>query len=180
MTLLRHGGFLLRPFQTSDAPAFAAAVRESVDSLAAWMPWAHADYGEDEALAWFAACDANRASGSAYEFGIFTADGAGFVGGAGLNQFDLPNARCNLGYWVRQAAQRRGAASAALAALTQHGFAMLQLQRIEIIVAEGNAASFGVATKAGALHEGLARHRLKLHDRPVAAHVFSVVPTGGG
>jgi hypothetical protein len=88
MTQLHAGRFVLRPFTAADAPAFAEAVRESMSSVGQWMSWAHASYTKEEALSWFAFCDAAQAAGHAHEFGIFMADGASFVGGAGLNQFN--------------------------------------------------------------------------------------------
>lgn len=67
MTELTSAGFLLRPYAAEDAPAFAAAVRESMATLGPWMPWAEAAFDETQALAWFAACDAGRADGSSHE-----------------------------------------------------------------------------------------------------------------
>lgn len=176
MTQLHTGRFLLRPFVAADASAFAEAVRESTSSVGRWMNWAHEAYTEGEALSWFAFCDAARAAGSAHEFGIFLDDGKILVGGAGLNQFNTVNGFCNLGYWVRASQQRQGAALAAIGALVRHAFEALQLSRVEIVVADGNAASCGAARKAGATHECLARNRLLLRGRPVDAHVFSLVP----
>lgn len=176
MHFLHAPGFLFRPFAEADAPSFAQAVRESMSTVGTWMTWAHADYTESEALAWFAACEASRANGSAYEFGIFKADGVTFIGGAGLNQFNAANSFCNLGYWVRESAQRQGAALAAVAALSQFALKELKQSRIEIVVAAENKASLGVARKSGALHECLARNRLQVHGKAVAAHVFSLVP----
>jgi RimJ/RimL family protein N-acetyltransferase len=169
-------GFLLRPLVPDDAPAMAAAVRESMPRLAPWMPWAHAAYDAADALAWIAFCDAARADGSAHEFGIFRADGRHYVGAAGLNQFNRLHGFCNLGYWVRTSAQGQGAALAAIRALSRFAFACLGQSRVEIVVADGNLPSLGVARKAGAVHECLARNRLNLHGRPVAAHVLSLVP----
>jgi ribosomal-protein-serine acetyltransferase len=174
MIALHSAGFVLRPFATQDAPTFAAAVRESMATVGQWMSWAQPGFSEDDARAWFGACDTARANGSGHEFGIFR--GNTFVGGAGLNQLNAMHAFCNLGYWVRASAQRQGAASAAVAALARHAFEELKQSRVEIVVAEGNAPSIGVARKAGAVHECLARNRLLLHGKPVAAHVFSLVP----
>jgi RimJ/RimL family protein N-acetyltransferase len=176
MIQLHSARFLLRPFTAADAPAFAAAVRESMSTVGLWMGWAHAGYTEDEALAWFAYCDAARAAGSAHEFGIFLDDGDTLVGGAGLNQFNSVNGFCNLGYWVRASHQRQGAALAGARALAQHAFGPLKLSRVEIVIADGNVPSLGVARKAGAVWECLARNRLQLHGEPVAAHVLSLVP----
>lgn len=174
MTHLHTAGFLLRPYTPADAPVFAAAVRESFTDLSRWMGWAHEGFSEDDALAWFAACDAGRADGSSHQFGIFRNDM--FAGGAGLNHFNSPHAFCNLGYWVRASAQRQGAAPAAVAALSRHAFDVLQQSRVEIVVADGNAPSMAVARKSGAVHECLARNRLVLQGEAVAAHVFALVP----
>lgn len=180
MTRLHTGRFLLRPFAMADAPAFAAAIRESASEpasgLGRWMSWAHAAYTVDEARSWIAFCDAARAAGHAHEFGIFLDDGETLVGGAGLNQFNTVHAFCNLGYWVRASQQKQGAALAAVQVLTRHAFDELKQARVEIVIADGNLPSMAVARKAGAVHECLARKRLQLRGAAVDAHVFSVVP----
>lgn len=176
MSKLHTAGFLLRPFVETDAAAFADAVRESVATVGKWMPWGRADYTESDALEWFTQCAAGRADGSAYEFGIFRDDGVSLIGGAGLNQLNSVHAFCNLGYWVRESAQRQGAALASTTALARYAFERLNLSRVEIVIAADNTASLAVAYKSGATHECLARNRLRLHGGPVAAHVFSIIP----
>lgn len=176
MTHLDAGAYLLRPFVPDDAPAFAAAVRESVSSVGRWMDWAHAGFSEQDALDWFAACAAGRADGSSHEFAIVSKVEHRLVGGAGLNKFIQLHAFCNLGYWVRTSAQRQGAASAAVAALARHAFQSLGQARVEIVVADGNAASLAVARRSGAQHECLARRRLQLRGRAVDAHMFALIP----
>lgn len=168
--------FVFRPFVESDAASFARAVCESGDTVGRWMSWAHAGYSEADALAWFALCEQDRAQGISHEFGIFDSMSGELVGGCGLNQFNVVHGFCNLGYWVRQSWHRRGAASAAVRALARLAFAELQLGRVEIVVAVGNEPSMAVAARSGAVHESLARNRLKLHGRFVDAHVFSLVP----
>src|SRR5512133_1441142 len=102
MPVLRVDDYVFRPFEMKDARSFVAAVRESMSTVGAWMTWASSDYSEAQALAWFAACDESRASGSGHEFGIFGLDEVSLIGGAGLNQFNSAHAFCNLGYWVRE------------------------------------------------------------------------------
>jgi RimJ/RimL family protein N-acetyltransferase len=156
----------------------SAAVRESTDTVGKWMTWATPQFGTYEALCWFAKCSQARASGSAHEFGIFTTTGK-FVGGCGLNQVSDQNKLCNLGYWVRQSMQQRGAATAASLALKELAFTSLALCRIEIVIARDNEPSLGVARKVGAVHECLAQNRLQIHGKAVAAHVFSLLPGTG-
>jgi RimJ/RimL family protein N-acetyltransferase len=168
--------FFLRPFVENDAVSFAEAVRESGATLGKWMSWAHAGYTDSDALSWFSHCTQERANGASHEFGIFDAQSGGFVGGCGLNQFNVANGFCNLGYWVRQSWHRRGAASAAIQALSRVAFSELQLGRVEIVVAVDNIPSLALAAKSGALRECLARNRLKVHGKFTDAYVFSLVP----
>ncbi len=170
--MIQVGEFLLRPYDGSDASAMSAGVRESTETVGRWMSWARADFSDDDALLWFEHCNQARATGEAQEFGIFARDG-GFVGGCGLNQFSQQNKFCNLGYWVRQSQQRKGVAVAVTCALRDLAWSSLNLWRVEIVVATGNIPSLGVARKAGATYECLARNRLQVHGKPTDAHVFS-------
>ena len=170
--MLTAGNFLLRPYLSADATEMSTAVRESTETVGRWMSWAKPDFSDYDALCWFAHCNQARAEGSAHEFGIFDSKGI-FIGGCGLNQFSQVNKMCNLGYWVRQSRQRSGAATSAGLALRDLGLKNLQLARIEIVVAVGNIPSFGVAQKAGAQLEGVARSRLQIHGQAVSANIFS-------
>ena len=174
--MLRAADFVFRPLVLADAPAWAGAVRESMATLGPWMPWASADYAESDALDWIGWCRHGWEERSGFQFGIFDAASGAFVGGCGLNQFNREHGYCSLGYWVRASAQRRGAAVAAIGALSRFAFAELELGRVEIPVAVGNAASLGVARKAGAVLEGVARNRLRLGGGFVDAHVLSLLP----
>ncbi len=175
-TKLLGDGVLLRPFENTDAAEFARAVRESASGMSRWMPWCHAGYTEEEALAWFDLCRESLHQASAFEFGVFSGDGQRFLGGAGLNLFNRQHGLCNLGYWVRQSRQGLGVATACARLLSRHAFAEHALHRVEIVVAVGNDASAAVAVKAGAMLECVARNRLLLRGEPVAAQVFSLVP----
>jgi ribosomal-protein-serine acetyltransferase len=175
VTILTAAGLVLRPFEIGDAPAFAAAVRESAATVGAWMPWAHAGYSEEDALGWVAVTHADRERGVSDEFGIFDTRDGTFIGGAGLNLIVERNALCNLGYWIRASRQRQGFATTCVAMLADHGFQALGMRRIEIVVAVGNHASEGVARKAGALFECVARNRLMIGEASHAASVFSLV-----
>jgi RimJ/RimL family protein N-acetyltransferase len=178
--LLAFEGLVLRPFLSTDAPAFVGAVFESTETVGRWLPWCTTAYSEREALEWFDVCDTARSAGSAFGFGVFCQDTGDFLGGAGLNQIMQLHRFCNLGYWVRQSRQRQGIALRCVKALAAHAFEKLLLHRVEIVVPVGNHASEAVAVKAGALRESVARNRLYIHNQPVSAHVFSLVPSSVG
>ncbi len=174
------GKFVLRPFEDSDAPSFSDAVRESINTVGRWMPWAVADYTQAQALEWFAVCRSAREQGSGHEYGIFDLTTDTFVGGAGLNQFNTQHGFCNLGYWVRETWQRRGAATSATLALVDFAFTQLSLTRLEVVVLTENVASAAIARKVGATLECVAKNRLKHHGVPLDAHVFSLAPVSTG
>lgn len=176
--MLRSTDFQFRPFTFDDVPDFAAAVRESTSTLPAWMPWASAEYSEADARAWIEQCRQGWEERRVFEFGIFDTASGAFVGGCGLNQFNHQHQYCNLGYWVRESFQRRGAATQAVGALSRFAFDELKLGRVEIVIGRGNTASLGAARKAGALEEGVARNRLKLGERFIDAHVLALVSPG--
>ena len=169
-------GLLLRPFEPADAVAFAAAVRESSRTVGRWMGWCTPDYTAQQALAWFDVCAKAWADGSACEFGLFAEQGGEFLGGGGLNLINRQHNYCNLGYWVRESRQRQGIASRAAGLLADYGLTRQGFTRIEIVVAEGNEPSHGVARKAGAEWESLARNRLVVGGVPVAASMFALLP----
>jgi len=176
MPTVAHKGIVLRPYQATDAEAFAVAVRESVDTVGLWMPWCHAAYSQQEALLWFDTCAQGLADGSSFEFGVFAEENGSFLGGAGLNHFNVDHNFCNLGYWVRQSRHRQGIAFRAAEALSTFAFANLGLTRLEIVVAQGNEPSCAVARKLGAEFECVARNRLVVFGTPMAASVHSLVP----
>lgn len=174
--MLRSDNFIIRPFVPSDAPDFVNAVVESALSVGRWMPWAHNAYSMAEAMSWIAHCAQGWEERSSFEFGIFDAASGSFAGGCGLNQFNPIHGYCNLGYWVRDSCQRRGAATDAVCALSRFAFAELPLGRIEIAVGVGNVASLGAARKAGAVDEGIARKRLRFGPGYIDAHILSILP----
>ena len=53
----------------------------------------------------------------------------------------------------------------------------LGLQRIGILVPEGNVASEHVAEKLGAIREGVLRNASRLHDRQMNGTQYSIIPS---
>lgn len=172
--------FYLSPLKPENTSELVAAVLESTATVGQWMAWANSSYSLKQAEAWIAHCDKERVNESSFEFGIFETETDRLVGCCGLNQFNLVNNFCNLGYWIRESYQRHGAGLTAVQALAEFGFKELNLGRIEIVVASTNTPSIALAEKASALCECLARNRLKIHGSLVVdAYVFSIVPNTG-
>jgi RimJ/RimL family protein N-acetyltransferase len=105
-------------------------------------------------------------------------DDTALYGGISINQINVKHNFGVVGYWVRTSCQRRGIATQAVKLISEFGFKELKLTRLEIVIAEANQASQGVAERAGAVYEGIARNRLMIREHPINAAVFSLVPPG--
>ena len=152
------------------------AVLESLAELEPWMTWASDDYQPSFTSAWQITARAGWQQGVEFQFAILDAADGKFLGGSGLNHLNPQYRFANLGYWVRTSATRHGVASRAARLVARFGFEQLGLVRAEIVVAQGNLPSLMAAHKAGALREGLLRHRLWTAAGLEAAYMHSLVP----
>ena len=145
-----------------------------MESLGPFMPWCHPGLAFDDQRAWVESKVKAFEDRREFEFLISSADGR-YLGGCGLGQIDKVNQRANLGYWVRSAAQGKGAATAATRLLVTWGFENTDLQRLEVIVSTRNHPSLRVAEKSGASREGVLKNRLLLRGEWHDAAIYSFV-----
>lgn len=167
----------IRPYRPDDAAALLAAVRASLPTLSLWLPWATDDYDLARAETWIAHCIAARDADSEHHFGVFDVDSSALLGSVGLNHRIPAYRSAHMGYWVADAARGRGIAVDAARQAARFGFDTLGLQRIALLVQPQNHASARVATKLGAVCEGVARHAIAVAGRAQDAMVFSLIPT---
>ena len=166
----------LRQFTNEDTLPFHDAVRESLDSLRPFLPWAHAAYSMEDARSWVESRPQAWEDADEYSFIIYSLADDRILGGMGINQLDVLNGRGNIGYWVRTSAQGRGVATEGTRLLTGFGFEQLGLSRLEIVMLTTNDASRRVAEKAGAKFEGVQRNRLRADGQPRDACMYSLIP----
>lgn len=164
----------IRPFQLEDAGPMYQAARESMDQLAAWMTWCRADFSLSQAETFVSQCGRAWARGEHYSFAIVDAQDGNFLGSVGLNQLNHAHKLGNVGYWVRNAAARRGIATIATRAVVAFGLTELGLNRLEFLIPAVNVASQRVAQKIGAKFEGLLRHRLMIAGQCHDAALYAV------
>ena len=164
----------LREYRDDDVPRIVEAVRESAAELAPWCPWAHAGYTEDEAHTFVRTAREGRGADVAYEFAVVDASDR-YAGACGLNQISQVNRVANLGYWIRSSLTGQGFAVAAVRQLIEWGMANTELNRLEILIAAGNARSLRVAEKVGARRDGLLAKRFMLGGAACDAVLYSIV-----
>lgn len=174
-----NGTITIRRYRSDDAEALYQAATESIAEIWPWMPWCHPQYALEESTGWIAHCQEAWETGTEYNFLIEDAATGQYLGGVGINQIHRANRFANLGYWVRSSAARRGIATAATLLLARLAFAE-GLNRVDIVMVVGNAASYRVAEKSGATLEGVLRNRIWLHGRSCDLHIFSLIPEDVG
>lgn len=157
-----------------DVDALQAAIDESYDDLHPWMDWCTRDAGITATRAWVAMQAVHRDEGRAHEFVILDGDGR-ILGCCGVNGIDRERRTANLGYWVRTSAAGRGAAPKAVRQLVDWVRSHTDLERLEIVCAVGNPRSQRVAEKVGALRNGIAAGRLRIHGVEHDAVVYMIV-----
>lgn len=185
---LQTARLLLRVSQAGDGAVVCEAVRESLDRLRPWMPWAQTAPEPEQQE------QHQRRSRAAFllrddlTWLMFErlGDGEGlFVGGVGLHRIDWDVPRFEVGYWVRTGFEGQGLVAEAVRALTRLAFDRLAAARVEIRMDGTNLASRRVAERCGYTLEGVLRHNGltpagALRDTCVYARVRGVEePTAG-
>src|SRR5947209_3158294 len=98
---LTDGIVIVRATQPADAPAFYAAVQESLGEVPRWLPGLNADLTVAGIADWIAGGATAWAAGTAYNCVIVAAAGGRLLGGCGLTQLHPSHRFANLYYWVR-------------------------------------------------------------------------------
>lgn len=165
----------IRPVRVDDADAIFEAASSSQADIYPWMSWCHPEYTRAESLEWLVMKEEDLRNGDEFVMALIENATGRMLGTVGINMINKMHRYANLGYWVRSDATRRGYATAATRLMARMGLEVLGLNRVEIMMSVENVASRGVAMKAGAVFEGVLRHRLYLHGRTHDVNMFSIV-----
>ncbi len=155
---------VVRCYQPSDAPLLDASIRESVEHLKPWMPWAH---NEPRPLA-ARLQSIQRFRGrfdmqEEYIYGIFDPQETKLLGGTGLHP-RIGERQLEIGYWLHKDYINRGFITESTAALVKVAFEILHVHRIEIHCAPANYASAAIPRKLGFTYEGTLRQKTPFLD----------------
>lgn len=166
---------ILKPLSDGHLNDFMDAIRESENTVGAWLSWWKKDYSIDEARQWFDSCQKDICARVSYNIGIFLKEDDRFIGGISINHIDTENKIGSIGYWVRETFQNQGLVTNAVNLIKEFGFNTLGLVRLEIVILEDNIVSRKVAEKCGAKLECIAQNRLIHNGKPVTAALYSIV-----
>lgn len=155
---------LIRAPRWGDGAAVNEAIKESLEQLRPWMPWAQQIPSvEDSEL------DIRRARLRFLERAdlrllLISKETGQFIGSSGLHRIDWQTRKFEIGYWVRTSYGRQGYITEAVEAITNYAIHELQANRIEIRCDSRNTRSARVAERLGFTLEGILRN----HERDTA------------
>jgi RimJ/RimL family protein N-acetyltransferase len=140
---------VLRRAQLTDAELIAEAVRESLDHLRPWMPWAEEPAGTVDAQR-ERLSELERDKGEAHEvdYLALTRDEQILVGCCGLHRRIGP-AAIEIGYWIHVSHTNRGYGLEVAGALTGAAWSLPDIERVEIRCDLANRASLAIPRRLG-------------------------------
>ncbi len=139
----------LRQFGVGDAALVARAVRESLDHLRPWMPWADDESGNDVfQRRRLRGVQHKAVMGEEWQYGLWRDRESVVLGSFGLMARKWP-ATIEIGYWVHVDAINAGLATRASRALTNEALGLEGITTVCIRCDEANVRSAAVPRKLG-------------------------------
>jgi RimJ/RimL family protein N-acetyltransferase len=140
---------LLRLLRISDARAVARSVRESLEHLRPWMPWADPESTRESFQRQRLRGARHKAAiGDEWQYGLFPVDESAVIGTFGLMARKWP-ATIEIGYWVHVDWIGRGYATRAGRALTNAALTLDGITTVYIRCDEANIRSAAVPRRLG-------------------------------
>jgi RimJ/RimL family protein N-acetyltransferase len=138
---------VLRRWSATDADALVTAVRESLEHLRPWFPWAAESPTLSAERGFLGTTIGQWDAGKAFAYGIFDSAERALLGTIGLRR--QAEDAWDVGYWLHVDHTGRGIATTAAATLTGVAMEHLRAERVEIHCDRANEASAKVATRLG-------------------------------
>ena len=123
-----------------------------------YIDWFRSRFAEKEGIRW----------------GISLEGTKNIIGTAGFNNFTKHH-RANLGYDLQTAYWNKGLITEALKAIINYGFDVLEINRIEAEVMQGNVISESVLLKLGFTREGILRQCMHWNEQYYDMTMFSLL-----
>jgi RimJ/RimL family protein N-acetyltransferase len=155
---LRGERITIRPYRADDAEGLYAAIDESRETLAPWMPWVHYHESADDTRDFCLRSLANWINRTTLEAGIFDARDGRPLGATGFPRLDWHARTFEVGYWLRRSAVGQGYVREAVQLLVRFAFEGLAANRLEIRCDARNERSRHVPERLGFTLEGRLRN----------------------
>lgn len=167
---------LIRAPFFGDGAAVNEAIRESIDELRKWMPWAQKTPTVEETEINVRRARVAFLERSDMRLHLFLKSTGQFIGSSGLHRMDWQVRSFEIGYWVRTSCSGHGYITEAVEGITAFAVRHLNANRIEIRCDSRNTRSARVAERAHFTLEGILRNeRLGIDGQLRHTMVFAKV-----
>ncbi|WP_312886630.1 GNAT family N-acetyltransferase [Paenibacillus foliorum] len=140
-----------------DGAAVNEAIKESIEQLRPWMPWAHALPSIEESEAGVRQARLKFLERTDLRLHIMLKETGQFIGSSGLHRIDWKARKFEIGYWVRTSFSGQGYITEAADGITNFAIQHLNANRVEIRCDSRNSRSSQVAQRLGFTLEGILR-----------------------
>ncbi|KAF6564621.1 GNAT family N-acetyltransferase [Paenibacillus sp. EKM202P] len=148
----------IRAPQWGDGVAVNEAIRESVNELRPWLPFARNLPTEEESEIRSRQARLKFLDRSDMVLYIFDTASGQFVASSGLHRMNWDARRFEIGYWLRTSWIGKGIVTEAVHGITDFAIQHLHANRLEILCDSRNTRSAKVAERAGFTLEGILRN----------------------
>jgi RimJ/RimL family protein N-acetyltransferase len=154
----------LRAPQPGDGQENYTAIRETLDDLQPWMPWACETLSPATQEAVMRRAHADFVARTDLMLLILLRGADTLVGSTGLHNIDWRVPKFEIGYWLRRGFTGQGYMTETVNALAAFAFDTLGANRVEIRCDENNTRSAAVAHRCAFTLEGILRHERRHHQ----------------
>ncbi|MBB6633152.1 GNAT family N-acetyltransferase [Cohnella thailandensis] len=148
---------IIRAPQWDDGIKVNEAIRESIEELRPWMPWAQQVPTAEESEVVSRQGRVHFLERSDMMLYLLHKTTGRFIGSSGLHRIDWQARKFEIGYWIRTSSSGQGYMTEAVDRITNFAINVLQANRIEIRCDSRNAKSARVAERLGFAKEALLR-----------------------
>lgn len=159
--------------QVEQAEELTALVRDNLEHLRPWMPWATDSYSIESAREWI-----QRALNEFAEQGMFNAvilyneKPAGTIG---FHNLDTANRSAHIGYWISKDHEGKGIITRCCQVLIDYLFDVMKLNRIQINCNVENVRSRAIPERLGFKLEGIQRQAEFINGRFGDWAIYSIL-----
>ncbi|MEW9702503.1 GNAT family N-acetyltransferase [Paenibacillus sp. SI8] len=148
---------LIRAPLYGDGTVVNGAIRESLDELRPWMPWARSVPTLEESEINVRKGRLSFLERSDLRLHLYHKESGEFIGSSGLHRMNWQSRKFEIGYWVRTSWGGQGFMTEAVSGITDFARRELQANRLEIRCDAANKRSAKVAERLGFTLEGILR-----------------------
>lgn len=149
---------LRAPLQSGDGNIVNAAIRDSINELKVWLPFAQNIPAVEETEINLREAYIKFIKRESFRFLILHRETNDFIGIASLHGIDWDIPKCEVGYWINTKFAGNGYMVEAVHKLTNFGLNQFQFKRIEIRCESTNMKSRSIPEKLGFELEGILKN----------------------